>query len=208
MDIPDSTNNYHEPFIEQDVVIKTTKYKQQRELLNASHSSLPVKWDPLDVVHKHNARRHEQLSKLYHIHTFFLMLLKLQAARPQQVYRFLSKHVFAAHTDTHTCINTLIFIPLTTLVVYSSYIKHDQRVLLQVEFEVKLPGAGWGHVSGPIKERDTQLNDFKQVHITLQWLILIVSWTAEFSNGSSNYTGKFSILFSIHMHRVYDYEQN
>lgn len=33
MDIPDNTNNHHEPFIEQDVVIKTTNNRESYRML-------------------------------------------------------------------------------------------------------------------------------------------------------------------------------
>ena len=65
----------------------------------------------------------------------------------------------------------------------------------QVEFEVELPGGDWqSSVSLVVEERQANLDDFQEVHVAPQELVLVVRRASKFANGSSDDTWKFSVL--------------
>ena len=65
----------------------------------------------------------------------------------------------------------------------------------EIKFEVELPGGcSWGVVAILVHERQSELDDLQQVHITAQQLVLIVHRAAELPDGSDHHAGKFRVL--------------
>lgn len=67
--------------------------------------------------------------------------------------------------------------------------------LRKVEFEVKLPGVDSSRIfSFLICEGQAQLDDFQEINITPEELILVVNRATKFTNGSNNNSRKLCVL--------------
>lgn len=65
----------------------------------------------------------------------------------------------------------------------------------EVELEIELPrGRSWGIFPLFVHEGKAQLDDFQQVHVTTQQLVLIVSVAPEFPDWSGHHAWKLSVL--------------
>lgn len=66
---------------------------------------------------------------------------------------------------------------------------------LYTEFEIELPGARlWRKLALAVRECQSNLYDFEQVHIASHSLIVVVRRRFETSYRSGDYTWKFSVL--------------
>lgn len=67
--------------------------------------------------------------------------------------------------------------------------------LREVELEVELPSRrARGIVSILVHEREPQLDDLQEVHVTPQQLVLVVHCAAKLANWSDNHSGEFCVL--------------
>ena len=67
--------------------------------------------------------------------------------------------------------------------------------LREVELEVELPRRGAdGVVSVLVHEREPELDDLQQVHVTPQQLVLVIHRAAELADRSDHHSGKLCVL--------------
>ena len=68
------------------------------------------------------------------------------------------------------------------------------QILHQVELEVELPGAdSLGQVPRPVKQSNTQLDQFEKVHIALDKLVFVLVRRAEVAHGLGHYPGELGV---------------
>lgn len=79
--------------------------------------------------------------------------------------------------------------------------EHNSR---KVEFEIELPGAeAWWCFALFIKKGEAQLDDFEEINITSQKLVLVVCIASELSNRPRHHARELSVLQCIPMLSVY-----
>ena len=67
------------------------------------------------------------------------------------------------------------------------------HIFCEIEFEVKLIAKDGGSFALVVHERDTELDDFEQVDVATQQLILIIRSGAEFSDRSGHDSREFRV---------------
>jgi len=149
-----------------------------------------VEAEPLDAVVEHEARRHEQLAERVDVDAALVVLLEVDAAAAQQVYRVRRAHVLSGGpppppppvSPTRQCEE-------------NQDDQDDQDDVLDIELKVELPRADAGSQgAGRVREREAELDDVEHVDVDAQRLVVVVARALEGADRPRWYAREFSVL--------------